>query len=74
MVDIGLFKRKAGKWLCKLGFHNWSENRFGIRVCLRCPKVDRYFGLTGLLRYREEKKYGGKQSDIMFRELWLWNR
>lgn len=41
--------------LCSLGLHKWSENRFGVRICLRCPAVDRYYGLTGLLRYRQEK-------------------
>lgn len=71
MRDIGLFKTKAGKLLCTLGFHKMSENRFGIRICLRCPKVDRYFGITGLLRLHEEKEYGEKLTDAALREWWI---
>lgn len=37
------------------GFHCWSMNKNGIRYCLKCGKVDFYFGLTGLIRYHEEK-------------------
>jgi len=43
--------------LCKLGFHKWSENYGGVRVCLRegCTAIDMYFGLTGMLRSLRER-------------------
>lgn len=42
---------------CRLGFHNWSENYGGVRVCLRegCTAIDMYFGLTGALRWLRER-------------------
>jgi hypothetical protein len=27
--------------LCRLGIHKWSANRGGVRICLRCPAVER---------------------------------
>lgn len=36
-------------------FHDWSENKNGIRYCLKCGKVDFYFGITGIIRHLEEK-------------------
>lgn len=40
-----------------LGFHKWSENENGMRVCLRpgCTTIDLYFGLTGMLRYLRDR-------------------
>ena len=40
-----------------LGFHKWSENDNGMRVCLRrgCTTIDIYFGLTGMLRYLRDR-------------------
>lgn len=34
-------------WLCKWGFHAWEEkrakvSRHYIRVCKRCPRVERW--------------------------------
>ena len=54
------------KWLCKLGFHNWSENYAGIRMCLRegCTRIDLYYGITGMLRYMREH-YTEKQLKEM---------
>jgi len=54
------------KWLCKLGFHNWSDNYAGIRVCLRegCTRIDLYYGITGMLRYMREH-YTEKQIKEM---------
>jgi hypothetical protein len=42
---------------CRLGFHKWSENYGGVRVCLRegCTAIDMYFGLTGALRRLRER-------------------
>jgi hypothetical protein len=37
-------------------FHDWSENENGIRYCLKCGRVDFYFGLTGAIRRMEELK------------------
>lgn len=53
MNGTGLFERT----LCRLGFHKWSENYGGMRVCLRrgCTTIDMYFGLTGMLRYLRER-------------------
>lgn len=34
--------------------HDWSPNKNGIRYCLKCGKVDFYFGITGMLRKFEE--------------------
>lgn len=34
--------------------HNWSSNENGIRYCLKCGRVDFYFGLTGVIRRLEE--------------------
>jgi hypothetical protein len=45
--------------LCRIplfAFHDWSQNKNGIRYCLKCGKVDFYFGITGLYRYYEEKE------------------
>jgi len=40
-----------------LGFHKWSENYGGMRVCLRrgCRVIDMYFGITGMLRYLRDR-------------------
>lgn len=38
---------------CYLPFkaaHTWSSNKNGIRYCLKCGKVDFYFGITGMVR------------------------
>lgn len=56
---------------CRLGFHDWSSNRNGVRICLRCPAVDRYYGLTGLIRYMHEKDSDVKKTDTELREWWL---
>ncbi len=55
--------------LCRLGFHKWSANRNGIRICRRCPAVDRYYGLTGLIRYKWESD--SKETDAELRAWWL---
>ena len=49
-----------------LGFHNWSENHGGVRVCLRrgCTRIDLYYGITGMLRYMREH-YTEKQIKEM---------
>lgn len=36
--------------LCLLGFHKWTNNKNGCRICKRCHKIDQYFGATGMLR------------------------
>jgi hypothetical protein len=43
--------------LCRLGLHKWSENRGGIKVCLRsgCRKA-RTYGLTGTMRKMQFEK------------------
>ncbi len=64
-------QRLINKFLCYLGFHNWSDNRNGIRICRRCPAVDRYYGLSGLLRYKEETDTGSKETDAELRAWWL---
>lgn len=53
MNVTGLFRRT----LCSLGFHKWSENHGGVRVCMRtgCTAIDMYFGLTGALRRLREQ-------------------
>lgn len=40
-----------GPILCRIGLHKWSDNRGGIKVCLRsgCRKAKTY-GLTGTMR------------------------
>lgn len=45
------------KFLCKLGYHNWSPNCGGMRVCLAkgCTTIDLYYGITGMLRYIRER-------------------
>jgi len=68
-LSDGGIKSKINTFLCRIGFHNWSANRCGVRICQRCPAVDRYFGLTGLLRYKQEKDTGLKESDEQLREM-----
>jgi hypothetical protein len=58
-------------FLCKIGVHNWSENHNGIRICQWCPAVDRYFGLSGLLRKRDEDETGIKENAVELRTFWL---
>jgi hypothetical protein len=70
LIDIELFKKKAGEWLCRRGIHKWSKNRCGIRLCKRCPKVDGYFGLTGLIRFKEECDTKHIQDTEELREIW----
>jgi len=41
-------------FLCHIGFHNWSANRGGVRICRWCPAVDRYYGISGFLRRQLE--------------------
>ena len=43
---------------CRLGFHKWSVNYNGMRVCLRrgCTRIDLYYGITGMLRYMRERQ------------------
>lgn len=52
--------------LCRLGFHKWSENDNGMRVCLRpgCTTIDIYFGLTGMLRYLRDR-HTQKEIEMM---------
>lgn len=40
--------------LCRVGLHEWSETRGGIKVCLRsgCQSA-RTFGMTGMTRTKE---------------------
>lgn len=54
------------KLLCKLGFHDWSPNHYGIRVCLAkgCVTIDLYFGVCGMLRYMREH-YREEELDEM---------
>lgn len=59
------------KWLCKLGLHRWSKNRCGVRICLHCPAVDRYFGVSGYIRRSMEKRFGLAESDTELRGWWL---
>jgi hypothetical protein len=38
--------------LCRIpltGFHKWSENKNGIRYCLKCGKIDFNFMITRIL-------------------------
>ncbi len=58
------------KFLCRFGFHNWSANRGGVRICLRCPAVDRYYGISGYVRRLLTTTYR-RQSDAELREEWL---
>jgi dCMP deaminase len=62
------------KLLCKLGIHNWSSNHNGIRICLKCPVVDRYYSVSGNLRRAQEEKTGKKESDAELREQWIKDR
>ena len=52
---------------CYLPFkvaHTWSPNKNGIRYCLKCGKVDFYFGITGMLRkFRENKQVDEKKGE-----------
>jgi len=68
-----LFYIKSLNILCRLGFHKWSANRNGIRICRRCPAVDRYYGITGLLRYKEETDTKIKANEAELRVWWLSN-
>lgn len=54
------------KRLCKLGFHNWSPNHYGVRVCLArgCVAIDLYYGICGMLRYLREH-YREEEIDEM---------
>lgn len=54
------------KWLCRIGFHDWSPNHNGIRVCLAegCMRIDLYYGITGMLRYMREH-YTEKEIEQM---------
>ena len=47
---------------CILGFHKWGKNENGIRTCQKCGKLDKYFGLTGMLRYHREKNDTKKET------------
>jgi deoxycytidylate deaminase len=60
-------------FLCRFGFHNWSANRGGVRICLRCPAVDRHYGISGYLRRQFEitTTYCRGVSDADLREEWL---
>jgi hypothetical protein len=63
---------KVQALLCKLGIHDWSRNRGGIRICQACPAIDRYIGLSGLIRFYQET--GGKiqkETDTELRAWWL---
>lgn len=62
MNVTGLFERT----LCRLGFHKWSENYGGVRVCLRrgCTAIDMYFGITGMLR-RLREQYTQEEIEAM---------
>lgn len=45
-------------------FHKWSQNKNGIRYCLKCGKVDFYFGLTGVIRkFMENKRIEENKED-----------
>ncbi len=57
-------------FLCRIGLHNWSANRGGVRICLRCPAVDKYYGLSGYVRRLLTTTYR-RQSDAELREEWL---
>lgn len=57
--------------LCKFGLHKWSRNHCGIRICLRCPRVDRYFGASGIFRFHQEGRGTiAKESDSELRINW----
>jgi len=36
--------------------HVWSNSRNGISYCVKCGRVDFYVGLTGIIRYMEERE------------------
>jgi hypothetical protein len=61
---------KMKKFICRIGWHNWSENRNGVRICNWCPAVDRYYGISGFLRKIHEKQDGVKESDATLRAWW----
>lgn len=54
------------KFLCMLGFHDWSPNHNGMRVCLAkgCVTIDIYYGISGMLRYVREH-YTEKEIEEM---------
>jgi deoxycytidylate deaminase len=59
--------------LCRLGLHNWSANRGGVRICMRCPAVDRHYGISGYLRRKFDIMTTHRRgaSDAELREEWL---
>jgi len=60
--------------LCRLGFHHWSANHGGIRICLWCPAVDRYYGISGYLRRQFElTSTNWRGSNAELREGWTKN-
>jgi dCMP deaminase len=57
--------------LCRIGWHMWSKNYNGIRLCKWCSKVDRYFGVTGYRRKEIEKIYNHRLIDEEIIKIWL---
>jgi len=58
--------------LCRIGFHNWSSNRGGVRICMWCPAVDRYYGISGYLRRQLDiTTTYQRKSNAELREEWL---
>lgn len=61
-----------GQIACRIGLHKWSDNKGGIRVCLRdyCKKPQTY-GLTGIMLkiewerelYAKWHQYADKKPD-----------
>ena len=65
-----MFKIKS--LLCRLGFHRWSFNRGGVRICMWCPAVDRYYGISGFLRRQLDiTTTYQRTSDAELREEWI---
>ena len=59
-------------FLCRLGFHAYGEDYWGIRVCERedCDKIDKYHGFWGKLRHNSEHNGAPKLSDSSARRHW----
>jgi len=61
--------------LCRLGFHHWSANHGGVRICLWCPAVDKYYGVSGYLRRQFDLTTTyQRESDAEMRVWWLKDR
>ncbi len=73
ITGLESFKTWLGKLLCKIGIHSWTKNHCGIRLCKRCPKIDRYYGVTGFLRYMSDTTdqcFQDYENDEQLRSRW----